>query len=296
MPNLSYGTYDEETAEQEKEELSAQGAEFMKLKVGRNIVRVLPPPKGEKSPFRVVFQHFIEMPGGSKSVICARLEAKKPCTVCEHVNRLRKSTIKADQDAANDLFARRRVFCNVIDRSDEASGPKLLAFGKTVHEQLTTLRTDPAAGGNYIDPFEGSDVIITRTGTGKNDTKYQVALARKTTTLEKHGNEKIMQDWIDNQADLNKFAKLPSTAEVRALLAGEEPPGDAEDEDEDEDIAPSPKKVAPKSGAVERARAAQSSAKAARSATPMRSPKKRSIDADAVDEDLEDEDDLDEDD
>ena len=142
MGNLSFGTYDEEEASKEKEELQKGGNEFAKLKVGRNVFRILPPAPGRRSPFRVVFQHFIEMPGGSKSVICARLESRKPCVVCAHVERLKKSQSHEDQKIADDLFARRRVFVNVIDRSDEEKGPKVLAVGKQVHEQLVALR-DP---------------------------------------------------------------------------------------------------------------------------------------------------------
>ena len=221
MGNLSFGTYDEEEASKEKEELQKGGNEFAKLKVGRNVFRILPPAPGRRSPFRVVFQHFIEMPGGSKSVICARLESRKPCVVCAHVERLKKSQSHEDQKIADDLFARRRVFVNVIDRSDEEKGPKVLAVGKQVHEQLVALR-DPEVGGDYCHPIDGFDVVIERSGTGKNDTKYKCFLSRRATPLDVQGDEGKMQEWIDSQADLDAYAKLPDVEEVKRLLSGEE--------------------------------------------------------------------------
>jgi hypothetical protein len=163
------------------------------------------------------------MPGASgktQSVICAKLEAKQPCLVCAKVDELRQSQAKADQAAANDLFARRRVFCNVIDRNDEESGPKILAFGKTVHEQLLALRTDPKGGGNYVHPEDGFDVIIERKGTGKNDTEYTVRGDRNSSPL--GPSVEVMQEWIDTQENLNSLAMLPSADKVAGYLSGEE--------------------------------------------------------------------------
>lgn len=228
MGNLRFGDYDDETAKQDKEEAEASGAEFVKLKVGRNIVRVLPPPSGEKKLFKVVYQHWIE--AIQKSVVCARIEAKKPCLVCQHVEKLKKSEAKAMQDLAKDLFPRRRVYVNVLVRGKEEEGPKVLACGKTIHEQLLSLRNDDVSGANYSHPLEGFDIVIERTGTSKNDTKYAVRMAQRPSPLDKGGDETKMQEWIDTQPDLNAYAKLPSAEEVTAMLT--------EGEEEEEDAAP----------------------------------------------------------
>lgn len=285
MGNLNYGDYSEDTALEEKEEIDASGAAFMKLKVGRNIVRILPPPAGKRSPFRTAFQHFIEMAGVRKSVICARQEARKPCLVCQKIDEMRKSRLPVDQEMANAMFARRRIFCNVIDRSDEAKGPKVLAFGKTVHEQLVALRTDPSAGGDYVHPEEGCDVIITRSGTGKNDTKYQVALARKESPLERSGDTNVMQAWIDAQQNLEQYAKLPSGEEVKQLLSGEaEDETPAEEGEEEEEAAP--RRPAPKP-AGNRPAPRPTVTTAPRVTVPKKTaaaaPKRRSVEDDVID-------------
>ncbi len=223
---LKYEDYDVDVAQGELDESEQGGANFMKIKAGRNILRILPPPPGQRSPFRVTYQHYLNMPGKTQSVICARLEAKQPCRVCQKVDELRASQSKADQDAASDLFARRRVFANVIDRNDEEHGPKIYAFGKTVHEQLLALRTDTRGGGNYAHPIEGFDIIIERKGTGKNDTEYTVRGDRNLSPL--GPADDVMQEWIDTQHNLNLLAKLPEETKVAGFL-GE---GDGEEEAE----------------------------------------------------------------
>lgn len=226
MGNLKYGQYTEEQANAEAAELGTDGTAWFKPKVGRNLIRVVPPPEGSNTPFLRVAQHWIDEV--QQSVTCARLTAKQPCEVCAYVDKLRKSRLAEDQKKANDMSARRRIFCNVIDRSDEEAGVKVYGFGKTVYELLTGLRSDPDAGADFIDPIDGFDVILNRTGTKKNDTKYTVKLARKSTPLSLDGDEDTMQQWIDEQHDLTKHAKLTSVEEIRRMLAGEA----AEDEEE----------------------------------------------------------------
>jgi len=236
MGNLRYSSYSAETADAEKAASESEGKNYMKLKVGRNVVRILPPPEGESSVFKVVYQHFLELPGKKGSFMCPRIMNKQHCPICAKADELKASGRKADMEAANDLFARRRVFCSVIDRADEAAGPKVLGIGKTVHEPLLDMRRNEDVGGDFAHPIEGFDIIITRTGTGKNDTKYTVSAARNNSQLA--GDEETMQGWIDGQADLSAIARLPD-AEAMAEFLGT----DAEE-------APPPRKQLPASRAT----------------------------------------------
>lgn len=267
MGNLKYGKFDAETAAEEKDDSEAAGgADMFKLVVGRNILRILPPPVNQRSPFKIVHQHFIELPGNRKSFICARLEAKKPCAICKKIDQLRASPSKADRDAADDMFARRRIFVNVIDRKNPDKGPMVMAVGKQVHEQLLGLRDDET-GGDYCDPEEGYDVVITRTGTGKNDTKYTVALMRKPSPLAGTKDDPDydkMQEWIDTQNDLQKFARLPDQQEVAGLLSA----GD-EEEGEEEEAAPPKRRFTKKTSAS--------------SSVPSTKKRSRSAEDDAID-------------
>jgi hypothetical protein len=211
MANLvKYGAYDMETATQE--EKANETKEYMKLEVGDNIVRILPPLVGKTSPFRVIWQHYIEVPGQEKSLsfVCPLKEARKPCPICAHADKLKVSGNPLDVDKAKSLFARRRVFANVIDRKNPDAGPKVLAFGRQIHDELIMIRKDARRGGDFTHPEQGFDICINRRGTGKNDTKYRVAIDE----VQPLGNI----EWIDQQYDLESFAKVLSAKEIMEAI------------------------------------------------------------------------------
>jgi len=221
MSNLiKYGSYEPEAAVAEQAELAKASGDFMKLAVGRNVVRFLPPPMGKKSPFVMVHQHFINLPGmeAPYSFACPRLMIGRACPVCQKIDQLRASGNPADYDLAGEMLPSLRVFCNVIDRANEEMGPRKLAIGKKIHEALVGLRQDSDAGGDYTHPETGFDIIIARVGTGKNDTKYTVMPARQSTPLA--ADAALMQEWIDSQADLMRFALVPSYEEIVQNIGG----------------------------------------------------------------------------
>ena len=206
-------------AREEKEEMAkGGGADFMKLGVGKSVVRILPPVAGSRSPFRVVHQHFVRLPTqpGPVVFVCPKMETRSPCPMCERAAKLKSSGNEADRDAAWELMPKRRVFCNVVDRAHPEDGPKVLAFGKLIHEELVSLRDDEDAGGDYTHPLTGFDIIIIREGTGKNDTAYKVRRSPKETPLSPDAAE--MNGWAEVVVDLEQFARTKTYAEICELL------------------------------------------------------------------------------
>lgn len=218
MANLvQFGSYSLDAAKEEREQLEREGgADFMKLGVGRNVVRVLPPLRGKNSPFRVTYQHYVPTADGVWSFTCPRLEAKQNCPLCNFANRLRKSGKPKDRDEAYALLPKRRVFCNVINRAEPEKGPVVLAFGKSIHEELVKLREDEDAGGDFTHPVNGIDVIIDREGSGKNDTRYTVNLARRSCPI--HPEAAQVAEWAELMEDLDRFATLPSDEELQTKM------------------------------------------------------------------------------
>jgi len=218
LSNLAkYGTYDLESAEKEMEDSEKSGGStsYMKLKEGKNVVRILPPFPGGKSPFRVIWEHYVNKPGGeSVRFVCPRMEAKQPCAACAKADKLKATGNSADFTMAKEFFAKRRVYTNVIDRSEPEAGPKILAFGKMIHEALIKLRKNPDWGGDFCHPVKGFDVVIERSGTTKNDTEYEVT-PKKTSPL---GDE----SWLDGMHDLEKQATVLTMEEIRAKFAGKD--------------------------------------------------------------------------
>ncbi len=214
---VDFGDYTDEAAQEEAEDLAKSGGQFAKIPIGESQWRILPPPKGETSPFKTVYQHYIKLPGMEKGLTfaCPRIHDRRHCPACAQANKLKGSTSKTDQRMARELQAGRRVMCNAIQRTSNGDvGPQILAFGKQIHEQLNNLRNS-RQGGNFTHPIEGFDIVIQRKGQGM-DTEYHVSAARDDSQLSESVEE--MNDWISNQADLSSYALPPSEDELQEMM------------------------------------------------------------------------------
>lgn len=209
-----YGQYDTEEALKEEQHWQNAG-KYLKLEAGNNVIRFLPPTPGKKTPFRVVWTHYITPPGGRLVVFaCPSHETNKPCPVCVSANKLRESPNPADQDRARDLFAHRRVLANVVNRAEEEAGVQILSFGKQIHEALIELRKNIDWGGDFTHPENGFDITIKRTGASFKDTKYTVTPKRPSPL----GN----MEWITQQIDLEQQVYILTPEEIMAKVRGEE--------------------------------------------------------------------------
>jgi hypothetical protein len=239
---VKYGSYTPAAAERESKQLGA--TDFLKLEVGRNKLRILPPPVGEDSPFRVVPQHAVEMPGQQYPV---RFQCPgKGCPACAKSAELSRTGNPKDREKSYQLGIKQRVFAIVIKRTEEERGPLVWEFGKKIHDQLKKLRLNEDAGGDFCDPYKGFDVIVEREGTKMEDTVYTVFPARNSTPLA--ADEETMAEWCgDARPDLNRFTRLMSVEEVQKLLGG--------DDDEDERPTQRPRSLPPKSAPKKRSNA-----------------------------------------
>ena len=200
-----YGSWSVEAATEAAKELNTKGKEalFMKLETGLNAVRFMPPATGTTSPFAIGWQHYLRVPGAERPVVfpCPMKLEGRNCPSCSYANKLSGTGNNADRQLAN-----------VIDREDEQSGPKVLAFGKMIYEALIKLRVDKYAGGDFTDPEAGFDIVIDRTGSGRQDTRYDVRAARQSTKLGEMG-------WLQTQHDLSRFTTPPSDEELRNMIS-----------------------------------------------------------------------------
>lgn len=242
---VKYGDFSEEDAAEEAQELDKSGGSkvVLKLEPGKKVLRFIPPPPGKKWK-RVVYVHYIDVPGvGRVSFNCPRHESKKYCIACEREQRLRATGNERDEKKAMSIMAKRQCFANVIDRADEAFGPHVLRFGKMIEKQLIELRQDEDMGGNFIDPVKGIDVAIITKGS-KMSTEYKVVAANKAKLLPLADDVTQMNAWIEGQHNLEKYAKILSADDIEKLLKGEkiERRDSSDDEEEDERPARSSKR------------------------------------------------------
>ena len=215
MGNLvKYGSYTEEAAAHEKELLDKQGGgSFFNPEQGDNVIRFVPPPVGRNTPYAMVHQHFIKIPGAQSpaSFNCPRMMAQRACPACQMADKLYKSGNPVDKENSKEYKAKLRVYAPIIDRQHPEKGVQIYAFGKQVHDQLITIRND----GDYTHPIEGYDIVVNRTGKGK-DTSYQVRAARKNSQLADTADQ--MNEWIELQPDVTKYSKVPSDDDIRSAL------------------------------------------------------------------------------
>lgn len=223
MANLQrHGTFDISGAEEALAEASkGGGAERWKPAQGQNVIRFLPPMIGKSSPFAVTYQHWITTPDGQRRPMnCARMMSKQRCAACEKMEALQKSGNSADFTAAQLWKAKLSVVANIVDRNDEAKGVQLYSFGKTVLDQLVTIRKDPRGGGDFTDVEDGFDILLTRRGEGQK-TEYTVLASRESTPLADDPGQ--ANEWLDNQYDVDRFKTVPSYDEQLALLGADAP-------------------------------------------------------------------------
>lgn len=219
MAIVKYGAYTPEAAEADAKAAQRVG-NFLKLAPGKHRLRFLPPPVGKKSIFKKVNQHFIEVNGQKIAFVCPRYEAKLKCPGCLEVDRLLKSGNAADREYAKEIRASERFFANVINKAEPEKGVQVMQVPWGIHQALTALAKDTDAGGDFTNPEHGFDILVTRTGTGKNDTRYQVFPDRKSTPLAPSAEE--MQSLIDSQPDLDILGSLKSFEELVQAMAGQE--------------------------------------------------------------------------
>jgi len=215
---VAYGEWSDEAMQKEAKEVGA-GGEWLKIAVGRTVVRFLPPKQGWPSPFVIQHQHFIELPGSDRPVTfaCPKMHEGKLCIVCAKADKLETSGNGRDAKMAQRLRPNKRIMANVVaDPGNPEQPVQIWAFGKQVYDQLKSIRQDDENGGNFLDPMNGFNLSINRTGTGKNDTKYVVTAARAQSKL-------MNMDWIATQKDLRLYVRIPTEEQQRRLLDGEDP-------------------------------------------------------------------------
>jgi len=220
---------------------------FLKLKSGKNRIRVMPPwtdeGKNAYQWWREVWTHWGVGPDdeNKKTVACPKKTpqldgAATDCPVCDEVERLRATGDPADLEEAKALRARMRVFVNAIDLDDpewtqenidemigagveedrlpEVGDPKIqvLGFGSMIFKELLDYYNDEI---DMTDLEEGYNVIITKEGKDLN-TKYRVR-------LEKNVSQAPVPDDDPKLHNLDMVQQVKSAAEITAIMEGVDP-------------------------------------------------------------------------
>jgi len=218
-PGLQYQGYTKDDAEKDAEELErSRNSRYIRIRPGKNVFRVVPARPGGKWK-RVTYRHFVDVPGvGTVSFTCPRYETKgkRKCESCDDERKLRATNDKVDAKRADRIQAQRKVLINVVDRNDEEAGPRVLEVGRGIDKDMVEMKKFEDV--DFVDPIKGSDLIIVKTGEGRQGTRYKTKEGKE---CKLHASRAVMQDWIDTAVDLDSVVELDSDEDIAAKLRGE---------------------------------------------------------------------------
>lgn len=273
----------EDEREREREKKNGFGPKVLwwKAKQGENRIRICPPwteegPNGGL-PFREVYQHWGVGEGGyveegGRMFTCPVKTPSGPggtCEVCDLVAQLRASGSPADNEIAKQLYAKRRLYSNIIDLKDpvytqadmdsweenarggdechfEVGDTKVqvYSYGTTIYRQLLDFLQDEIDLTDFSEPTE---LKLVREGKGLN-TSYRLRINTRSKPFE------VVGDLSELMYDLDEITPFPKEGAMAAALTGESvkksnalgsgaaaapglPPANV-DEDEEEDEGP----------------------------------------------------------
>jgi len=204
-------------------------------------LKVNAPAKGEKTKLRIriidnnfedAWVHFF--PGfkenGEKGVRFAVCHGKGKCPICA----------KFEESGDEDFKAKRQFYMNVIDRKAEKPQVMVYQCGFGTFKDIAAL-TDEDSG--LTDPSE-FDVIITRVGSKKTDTRYTIKPFMKDGVVVKKKLPSDLRELIAAKTedggpyDLSKFVEKVSIDDIEEMLTGNfssKAKGKKKDDDEDDE-------------------------------------------------------------
>lgn len=199
-----------EEMNEEFDELTA--GDIGKIGVGKSVWRVLPGMRGCRA-FVVVMEHYRKaVTGKSVRFVCPRHHAKSACPDCARAQELRASGHPLDYEEAGTFLPKLSAYCNAVNRSNESRGPQVLVFKKLAYNQIKGILADD---GDFTNPNDGFDLIVTREGTKKEDTKYDVKAARDNSAL--HADATMVARWLEMAKDLRQYKHVPSEQEMEDM-------------------------------------------------------------------------------
>ncbi len=145
-----------------------------------------------------------------KAVPCPHA-LEQECVLCDYVRELRNKK----NPAAQEMYARKRIYYNLIVRSQEDKGVQVYASGIRVYENILSYLYDDE-WGDITDIVTGRDMILERVGQGKEDTQY--TLKPKANPSPLHTEQGVVDKWLEAIYDLNTIIAYPEQEDLLKLV------------------------------------------------------------------------------
>lgn len=188
--------------------------EYLKLKPGANILRLLP-PHGDREDFWIERKvRFGIGPNGKK--IFSPLDPNAPDPARDEFNRLMALGDEQSKKMAHDMREKKRALMWVVSRDEPEKGAQLFDTNRFVLRDILAIFMD-SDYGDITDPETGCDITINYTQGSRNAfPKWQVVPRRNSSPL---GHPELLNDDLFSKFNIGK----PSDTDyVEACLAGNE--------------------------------------------------------------------------
>jgi len=181
------------------------------IKEGDTHIRILPSADPEK--------HFFLKSGFHKIMgeyyNCPKEYKNSKCPICEYVSKLYKSQSIEDLELAKELKKTKRFYYNVVVRSAEDKGVRVLTSGIKLFEKIIGACANPEIG-DITDLNEGYDFKVQKR-MKDNYWNYDLSeAARKATPLS--ADPAKAKAWMGSLFDLDKEVTLLSYIELKEVL------------------------------------------------------------------------------
>jgi hypothetical protein len=202
---------DELTAPKSKKfEKVDRSVTFFKPAIGKHLVRFVPLKENAENPFVELYFHY----GIGPKVMLSPISYGEKDPIVEFAKTLKKSKDPEDWKLAKKLEPKMRTFALVVDRNDEAKGPRWYEFGKNVYQELLALAADEEVL-DFTDVSEGRDIKVDVTQ-GANYTETSVRPTMKSSPASKDAD--LIEKWLNEQPDLISNYKKYSFDEIKTFL------------------------------------------------------------------------------
>ena len=192
---------------------SRNRAKTVKPAEGTSRWRILPPVSETANFYADFGQHFIkDMTGAVKAVyVCVDKTFGKPCSICSALEQaIKQTTDDVMLDTLTQAKSSGRVLLNALHTNGPNPGePVILELAPGTFADFVNILNE--WGGEMLDLSKGRDIIIERTGKGKQ-TKYSVTVAGKETAVPN------ATEVMKKATDLDKYVRQESEEGMRRAL------------------------------------------------------------------------------
>jgi len=192
-------------------------------------IRILPTKDGS-SPFVEVHGHKFQLDGEWKTFTCLKHEKNEDCPFCEAREALYATGIAGDKEVAKKYSAKKMYVVKVIDRDNEADGPKFWRFN---HDYRKTGTLDKifgvlqAVNKDITDPETGRDLLIMIAKDQNNRPVVQSISHVDPTPLSE--DAELAKEWLADERTWEDVYSIKSYEYLEIVVKGGIPVWDKED-------------------------------------------------------------------